>query len=89
VNPANGKYVIGSPLVKKATIQLDSKFYPGNTFTIVAHNASNQNFYIQSAKLNGLPLNRPWITHDEIIHGGILEFEMGILPNKNWGTDTN
>jgi predicted alpha-1,2-mannosidase len=89
VNPADGKYVIGSPLVEKAAIQLNSKFYPGKTFTVVAHHASNQNIYIQSAKLNGLPLNRPWITHDEIIHGGNLEFEMGILPNKNWGTDTN
>jgi putative alpha-1,2-mannosidase len=37
------------------------------------------------AKLNGQPLNRAWITHDEIARGGSLEFEMGILANKNWG----
>jgi predicted alpha-1,2-mannosidase len=85
VNPADGKYVIGSPLVGKATIKLDPKFYPGGTFTITAHNVSNQNIYIQSAKLNGKPLNRPWITHGEITHGGTLEFEMGIVPNKAWG----
>jgi len=89
VNPADGKYVIGSPLVAKATIRLDSKFYPGNTFTIVAHNASNQNIYVQSAKLNGQSINRPWITHAEIARGGTLELEMGILPNKAWGTAGN
>jgi predicted alpha-1,2-mannosidase len=85
LNPANGIYVIGSPLVEKATIQLDPKFYKGGTFTIVAHNASRQNCYIQSAKLNGQPLNHPWITHKEIVNGGTLELEMGILPNKGWG----
>ncbi|HZF00349.1 MAG TPA: GH92 family glycosyl hydrolase [Methylomirabilota bacterium] len=89
VNPADGKYIIGSPLVEKATIQLDSKFYPGGKFTIVAHNASNQNIYVQSAKLNGEPINRPWITHTEIVKGGTLELEMGILPNESWGTDVN
>jgi len=86
LNPVDEKYIIGSPLVEKATIQLDPKFYPGGTFTIVAHNASNQNIYVQSAKLNGEPINRPWITHAEIAKGGTLELEMGILPNKNWGT---
>ena len=86
VNPASGVYVIGSPLVEKATIQLDPKFYKGGTFTVVAHNCSKQYCYIQSAKLNGQPLNRPWITQDEIASGGTLELEMGILPNKAWGT---
>jgi len=87
LNPADGKYVIGSPVVEKATIHLNPKFYPGGTFTVVAHNVSNQSIYIQSAKLNGTPLNRPWITQDEIAHGGTLELEMGVLPNKNWGTE--
>jgi predicted alpha-1,2-mannosidase len=85
VNPANEVYVIGSPLVEKATIQLDPKFYKGGTFTIIAHNASNQNIYVQSATLNGQPLNRPWITHEEVAGGGTLELEMGILPNMKWG----
>jgi len=89
VNPADGKYIFGSPLMEKATIQLDSKFYPGGTFTIVAHHVSNQNIYIQSARLNGRMLNRPWIAHDEIIRGGTLEFEMGNLPDQTWGTGLN
>jgi predicted alpha-1,2-mannosidase len=86
VNPVNGIYVIGSPLVEKATTQLDPKFYRGGTFTIIAHNASRQNAYVKSAKLNGRPLNRPWIAHTEIVSGGTLEFEMNSLPNKKWGT---
>jgi predicted alpha-1,2-mannosidase len=87
MNPASGIYVIGSPLVEKAVIQLNPQFYKGGTFTIIAHNASRQNAYVKSAKLNGRPLNRPWITHAEIVSGGTLEFEMDSLPNKKWGTD--
>lgn len=92
VNPASGIYVIGSPLVQKAVIHLDPKFYKGGTFTISVHSntqyapAARMDNYIQSAKLNGEPLNRPWITHEEIANGGTLELEMGILPNKAWGT---
>jgi predicted alpha-1,2-mannosidase len=85
VNPANGVYVFGSPLAEKTTIRLDPKHYKGGTFTVIANKASRQNCYIQSAKLNGQELDRPWITHDEIARGGTLVFEMGILPNKSWG----
>ena len=87
VNPASGIYVFGSPLVEKATLRLDPKYYKGGSFTIVAHNVSKQNCYIKSAKLNGKPLNRSWITHEEIVSGGTLEFEMDILPNKSWGNE--
>lgn len=85
VNPANGAYVIGSPIVEKATIRLDPKFYKGGTFTVVARKVSNQNIYVQSAKLNGQPLNQPWITHAQLANGGTLELEMGILPSPSWG----
>lgn len=87
VNPASGVYVIGSPLVQKAVIDLDPKYYKGGVFTIIARNCSKQFCYVQSAKLNGKPLNHPWITKDDIINGGTLELNMGILPNKNWGTE--
>jgi predicted alpha-1,2-mannosidase len=86
VNPANGIYVIGSPLVEKATLHLDPKYYKGGDFTVIAHNVSRQNGYIKSAKLNGQPLERPWITHDEVARGGKLELEMDIQPNKAWGS---
>lgn len=93
VNPADGVYVIGAPLVQKAVIHLDPKYYKGGTFTVIVHSntkyapASKMDNYIQSAKLNGQPLNRPWITHEDIAAGGTLELEMGVLPNKAWGTE--
>jgi predicted alpha-1,2-mannosidase len=83
VNPADGIYVIGSPLVEKAVIKLDPQFYPGGTFTVIARNASKQHCYVKSAKLNGAELKRPWVTHAEIAAGGTLELEMDLLPNKN------
>ncbi|HVU33429.1 MAG TPA: GH92 family glycosyl hydrolase [Opitutaceae bacterium] len=85
VNPASGVYVIGSPLVEKAAIRLDPTVYPGGTFTIVAHDESRQNAYVQWAKLNGRPLEHPWITHAELVRGGTLELQMGRFPNKAWG----
>ncbi|CAM1364671.1 GH92 family glycosyl hydrolase [Tenacibaculum xiamenense] len=80
-NPASGKYQIGSPMFNKITLDLgDSK-----VFTILADNASEENIYIQSATLNGKPLNRTYINHEEIINGGELHFIMSNKPNKNWG----
>ena len=53
-------------------------------FTIRAQGAAEGRFYIQSAKLNGKPLERPWIRHQEITAGGELELTMGAAPNKAW-----
>ncbi len=85
VNPASGVYALGSPLVRRATLHLDPKRYGGHVFTVIADNNSAQNIYIQSARLNGKPLNRAWLTHDELIAGGTLQFTMGPTPNVNWG----
>lgn len=85
VTPGQPVYTITSPLFEKAVISLD-EFYGNRIFTIIARNASGDNKYIRSAKLNGKPLTRTWITHDEIVAGGVLEFEMGPDPNRNWGT---
>jgi len=79
VNPADLKYQFGSPLVQEARIEL----LPGKFFTMKAPQASVANKYIQAVKLNGKILNRSWITHQEIMEGGTLEFEMGTVPNKN------
>ncbi len=78
VNPAEGLYVIGSPLVKDATIALEN----GNSFRVTTENNSPINPYIQAISLNGNPLNRLYISHDEIIAGGTLHFEMGDTPHK-------
>ena len=82
VTPGIPVYSIGSPVFEEVKIKLDN----GNTFTITARNSSKENRYIQSAKLNGERLERPWFTHEDIIKGGTLEFEMGAKPNKQWGS---
>jgi putative alpha-1,2-mannosidase len=79
-------YEIGSPLFDTITIHLDKTYYSGDTFTIRARNNSPENVYIQSATLNGEPLNKPWFYHSELVKGGILLLEMGSSPNKAWGT---
>jgi predicted alpha-1,2-mannosidase len=73
-------YYLHGPRVPKIVFQLDNQ----KTFTIIGHNASPENIYIQSASLNGKPLNQPWIHHPDITTGGTLEFEMGNKPS-NWG----
>lgn len=83
VNPANGVYAIGSPLLQKAVIQLGG----GKSFTVTAKNASKENIYIQSAELNGKKYKKPYILHADIVKGGTLEFKMGNKPNKKWGLD--
>jgi len=82
VNPATQDYIIGSPLFKEVTIHLGG----GKDFVIVARHNSDQNIYIQSATLNGKPLDQPWFNHSDIAAGGKLVFEMGSTPNEKWGS---
>jgi predicted alpha-1,2-mannosidase len=81
VDPMSGVYVIGSPLADRVAFRVKD----GKTFTIMARNNSTENKYIQSATLNGQPLTRSWISHDELEAGGELAFVMGPQPNKTWG----
>ena len=60
----------------------------GKTFTILAHNANEKNVYIQSARLNGKEYDKNYFTHQDIVQGGTLEFQMGPNPNPNWGAST-
>ena len=76
-------YDIGCPLFEKSTIDLGG----GKTFTVKAPDVSAQNKYIQSATLNGRPLDRPWFTHEELQQGGTLFLQMGPRPNRNWGAN--
>jgi predicted alpha-1,2-mannosidase len=76
INPGDNKYQITSPVFDKIELQLDKEYYNGNKFTIIAHNNSKENVYIKSIKLNGEKLDRYWISHDEIVNGGMLELEM-------------
>ncbi|MCC5928342.1 MAG: GH92 family glycosyl hydrolase [Cyclobacteriaceae bacterium] len=81
VTPGLPEYSIGSPVFEKVTVDLNN----GNTFSVIAHNCSAVNKYIQSAKLNGKALETAWINHQDIMNGGKLELEMGARPNKKWG----
>jgi predicted alpha-1,2-mannosidase len=80
-NPASGKYQIGSPIFDKSTIKISEN----TNFTIIADNVTDENFYIQSATLNGKEFNRTSISHKELLKGGTLHFKMGNTPNKKWG----
>ncbi len=82
VDPARPEYVIGSPLFDAATIHMGN----GRDFRIIATDNSETNIYIQSATLNGKSLHRPWFLHSDIAHGGELVFQMGRMPNKEWGS---
>jgi len=82
VTPGSGNYIIGTPLFPKVTIHLEN----GKTFSIIAKHLNNKNFYIQSARLNGVIYPRSYLTHQDIMKGGEIEFEMGPEPEKSWGS---
>jgi putative alpha-1,2-mannosidase len=73
-------YYIASPLFTEITYQLGG----GKTLVVKAKNASAEKKYIQSAKLNGEPLDVPWFDHDDIKDGAVLELKMGDQPS-DWG----
>jgi predicted alpha-1,2-mannosidase len=78
VAPGSTDYAITSASVKSATIH----FSQGNQFKIVVKNQASNNVYIQTINLNGIPLLKPFITHEQLVSGGILEVKMGSKPNK-------
>jgi putative alpha-1,2-mannosidase len=79
--PGQAVYTIGSPIFEHVSVDIGN----GNEFEIEARNASVENKYIQSATLNGENLDKPWISHEAIMNGGKLVFEMGSKANKTWG----
>jgi predicted alpha-1,2-mannosidase len=81
VTPGIPVYNIGSPAFDRISIRLPE----GGTFTVIAKNNSHSRKYIQRATLNGRPLERPWFTHGDLVHGGTLELVMGNQPNRAWG----
>lgn len=82
VCPGSDHYAIGSPLFKKATIYLEN----GKKFTVEAANNTAKNFYINSAKLNGVNYTKSYLLYDDLKNGGILQLEMSSEPNTNWGS---
>ncbi len=85
VAPGSNEYVIGSPCVASAVINLEN----GKKFIVAAENLSEKNIYIKEVFLNGKKIDRSYITHGEIINGGSLKFVMQNQPNKNWAVGIN
>jgi predicted alpha-1,2-mannosidase len=81
VTPGSNDYIIGTPLFENASIHLEN----GNTFSITANSISDENIYIQSARLNGKDYPYSYLKHEDIMNGGELVFEMANTPS-GWGT---
>ena len=88
VCPGDSTYILGAPIFTEITLRLDQDWYTGREFTITADCPSSRNCFVQSIRLNGKPLNRCWITHDEIVRGGRLEFALGPKPNLGWSDES-
>lgn len=82
VCPGDSLYIIGKPKVQSATINL------AKPFSIIVHNQSKNNVYIQKVKLNGKIYTNSYISHSTLIKGGKIEFFMGSKPS-DWGTNAN
>lgn len=78
VNPASGRYDLGSPLFDRIELDLPN----GKTFTVRAEGASGKAKYIQSASINGTALTEPSFCHEQMMQGGELVLTMGLRPNK-------
>lgn len=83
--PGDMKYEITSPIFDEIIYNLKDKNGKKKIFTIIAHNNSPENIYIQQAKFNGAHYNKCYLNYDEIMAGGQLELFMSSEPNKNWG----
>ncbi len=80
--PAAGYYVLGLPRFQNLKLTFEN----GKQFEVVAKNLSEKNCYVKSVKLNGKPLQRSYITFEEVYSGGTLEFTMTDRPDSDWAT---
>lgn len=77
----HSEYVLSSPVFDSTSINIG-----GNSFSIFALKNSEDDRYIQSAALNGVTYDCAFIAHSKVVAGGTLEFVMGSVPNKAWGS---
>jgi len=80
--PASGYYVLGLPRFERTRLSFEN----GKQFEVIAKGLSDKNCYVQSVKLNGKPLERSYITFEEVFNGGTLEFTMTDNANSTWAT---
>jgi len=83
VTPGSNQYIIGRPFLPQATLNLPD----GKRFSIIATGLDAAHTYVGSVSLNGKPLDRAYVTHQEIVAGGELRFTMQAEPNKAWAAD--
>ena len=83
VTPGSNQYIIGRPFLPRATLNLPN----GKRFSIIANGLDDAHAYVGSVTLNGKPLDRAYLTHEEILAGGELHFTMQAEPNREWATD--
>ena len=81
VCPGSNQYVIGTPYFQKMTLHLEN----GKTLTLHANKCNTANKYIQSLRINGVPTTRNFFTHQELMQGGTIVYDMGNVPNKQRG----
>ena len=84
VTPGANSYIIGTPLFEEAKINLEN----GNTFNLTTNRENPKDIYIKKVTLNGKPLNRSFLYHEEIMAGGNIHFEMSSTPT-DWATNDN
>ncbi len=77
---------LAAPLFERIRIRLNQKYYPGEAFEIRSEGKPAETPYVQSASLNGRPLDRCWISWPDIVSGGMLELRVDAQPNPKWGT---
>ena len=80
VTPASNEYILGRPFVARAVLHQPN----GRTFTVIAHGLDAAHPYVGRVLLNGQPLERVFIRHEEITAGGTLEFVMQARPQRGW-----
>jgi len=84
VTPGTTDYILGSPLFNKVTIRPGN----GNEFIVSAPANNSENRYVKSVKVNNKPHEFSYFSHDKILAGGTLEFEMSPTPNTQWAAAT-
>lgn len=82
VAPGSNEYIIGRPFLPRASLNLPN----GKRFTVIAEGLDDAHPYIGSATLNGKPLDRAYVRHEDIMAGGELHFRMQAQPDKTWAT---
>ncbi|MEG0454793.1 MAG: glycoside hydrolase family 92 protein, partial [Bacteroides sp.] len=84
VCPGTDEYVLGAPLFKKATLHFEN----GNDLVIEAPHNNDENIYIESMTLNGKEYSKNYLKHEDLLKGGVIQFEMNAKPNLSRGTET-